>query len=144
MEMAAFWLISPPSLIFLMMEAASAFCHTTRRYNPEDSHLHTRRRENLISHSLVSCYSCVEHILESSFPICPRRLWSSTLCCSGRKITPSVYRRYGYRRGERRRWPSDSTYGEISRYFLVYYRVWNCYDQAVEATRACVSTDSVS
>jgi hypothetical protein len=36
-----------------MMEAASTsetsvnFCQTTRRYNPEDSHLHTRRRENL-------------------------------------------------------------------------------------------------
>jgi hypothetical protein len=36
-----------------MMEAASTsetsvnFYRTTRRYNPEDSHLHTRRRENL-------------------------------------------------------------------------------------------------
>jgi hypothetical protein len=36
-----------------MMEAASTFetpinfYQTTRRYNPEDSHLHTRRRENL-------------------------------------------------------------------------------------------------
>jgi hypothetical protein len=39
--------------IALMMEAASTsetllnFGQTTRRYNPEDSHLHTRRRENL-------------------------------------------------------------------------------------------------
>jgi hypothetical protein len=36
-----------------MMEAAIAsetsvnFYQTTRHYNPEDSHLHTRRRENL-------------------------------------------------------------------------------------------------
>jgi hypothetical protein len=36
-----------------MMEAASTsetsvnFYQTTRRYNPEDSHLHNRRRENL-------------------------------------------------------------------------------------------------
>jgi hypothetical protein len=38
-----------------MMEAASAretsenFYQTTRCHNPEDSHLHTRRRENLKS-----------------------------------------------------------------------------------------------
>jgi hypothetical protein len=41
-----------------MMEAASTSetsvkPQTTRRYNPEDSHLHTRRRENLKSHSTV-------------------------------------------------------------------------------------------
>jgi hypothetical protein len=39
-----------------MMEAASTsetsanFYQTTRRYNPEDSHLHTRRCENIKSH----------------------------------------------------------------------------------------------
>jgi hypothetical protein len=43
-------------MIALMMEAASAsetsanFYQTARRYNPEDSRLHTRRRENLKSH----------------------------------------------------------------------------------------------
>jgi hypothetical protein len=42
-----------------MMEATSTFetsenfYQTTRRYNPEDSHIHTRRRENLKSY-LVS------------------------------------------------------------------------------------------
>jgi hypothetical protein len=42
-------------IIALMMEAASIsatstnFYQTTRRNNPEDSHLHTRRRENLKS-----------------------------------------------------------------------------------------------
>jgi hypothetical protein len=41
----------------LMMEAASIsetsinFYQTTRRNNPEDSHLHTRRRENMKSHT---------------------------------------------------------------------------------------------
>jgi hypothetical protein len=41
--------------ITLIMEAASTsdtlvnFYHTTRRYNPEDSHLRTHRRENLKS-----------------------------------------------------------------------------------------------
>jgi hypothetical protein len=44
-------------LIALMMEAARAFetfvniYHTTRRYNPEDSHLRTHRRENLKSYT---------------------------------------------------------------------------------------------
>jgi hypothetical protein len=45
------------SIIALMMEVASTsetsvnFYQTTRRYNPEDSHLNTRRRENLKSHA---------------------------------------------------------------------------------------------
>jgi hypothetical protein len=45
-------------LVALMMEAASAsempvnFYQTTRRNDTEDSHLHTRRRENLRSHNL--------------------------------------------------------------------------------------------
>jgi hypothetical protein len=48
-------------LIALMMEAASTsqtsvnFYHTTRRSNPEDSRLHTRRRENLKSHQNLTC-----------------------------------------------------------------------------------------
>jgi hypothetical protein len=43
-------------LIALMMEAANTsetsvnFYQTTGSNNPEDSHLHTRRRENLKSH----------------------------------------------------------------------------------------------
>jgi hypothetical protein len=52
-------------LMALMMEAASTsetlinFYQTTRRYNPEYSHLHTRRRENLKSYwrDLVSLLS---------------------------------------------------------------------------------------
>jgi hypothetical protein len=42
--------------IALMMKAASTsatsanFYHTTRRSNPEDSHFHTRRHENLKFH----------------------------------------------------------------------------------------------
>jgi hypothetical protein len=48
-------------IIVLMMEAASTsetsvnFFQTTRRYNPEDSHLHTRHRENIKSYH-VSLY----------------------------------------------------------------------------------------
>jgi hypothetical protein len=34
MKMSVFWVVVP--------------CWTTERYNPEDSHLQTRRRENLI------------------------------------------------------------------------------------------------
>jgi hypothetical protein len=59
MTMAVFWVVAPCSLvelIALMMEAASTsemlanVYQTTQRNNPEDSHLHTRRRENLKSH----------------------------------------------------------------------------------------------
>jgi hypothetical protein len=60
--MAVFWVVAPCSLveiyqfIALMMEAARSsetlvsFYQTTRRYNPEDSHLRTNRRENLKSY----------------------------------------------------------------------------------------------
>jgi hypothetical protein len=54
--MAVFWVVAQRSFIALMMEAASTsetsvnFYQTTRRNNPEGSHLHTRRRENLKSH----------------------------------------------------------------------------------------------
>jgi hypothetical protein len=74
--MAVFWVVAPCSLvevyqrfrgpcclhhqedllIALMMEAARTsetlenFYQTTRRYNPEDSHLRTHRRENLKSY----------------------------------------------------------------------------------------------
>jgi hypothetical protein len=47
-------------LIVLVIEAASTsetsvnLYQTTRRYNPEDSHLHTRRRENLKSYQFIS------------------------------------------------------------------------------------------
>jgi hypothetical protein len=39
-------------MIALMMEATKMvnFYQTTRRYNPEDSHLRTHRRENLKSY----------------------------------------------------------------------------------------------
>jgi hypothetical protein len=46
-------------MIALMMEAGSTsetrvnFYRTTRRNNPEDSHLHTRRRENLKSGKIM-------------------------------------------------------------------------------------------
>jgi hypothetical protein len=71
MKMAVFWVVAPCSLLevcrrfrgycFLhhpiaLMEAASTsktsvnFYQITLRNNPENSHLHTRRRENLKSH----------------------------------------------------------------------------------------------
>jgi hypothetical protein len=73
MNMAVSWVVAPCSLvgvyqlfrgpcclhhhIALIMEAARTsetlvnFYQTTRRYNPEDSHLHTHRRENLKSYA---------------------------------------------------------------------------------------------
>jgi hypothetical protein len=50
--------------IALMMEAAKtsetlvSFYQTTRRYNPEDSHLRAHRRENLKSYK--SCRLCLD------------------------------------------------------------------------------------
>jgi hypothetical protein len=54
--MDVFWVVAPCSLSALMMEAAGTsetlvnFYQTTRRYNPEDNHLRTHRRENLKSY----------------------------------------------------------------------------------------------
>jgi hypothetical protein len=53
MKIVVFWVVAPCSLIALMMEAARTsetlvnVYQTTRCYNPEDSNLHTHRRENL-------------------------------------------------------------------------------------------------
>jgi hypothetical protein len=53
-------IITATLLIALMMAAESTsetsvnFYQTTRRNNPENSHLHTRRRENLKSYKLRS------------------------------------------------------------------------------------------
>jgi hypothetical protein len=64
-KMAVFWVVTPCSLVevsiiraALIMEAAKTsetvnVCHTTRRNNPEDSHLHTRCRENLKSYKKI-------------------------------------------------------------------------------------------
>jgi hypothetical protein len=52
-----------------MMEAASTsetlvnFYQTTRRNNPEDSHLRTRRRENLKSHGRVKVHGNITESL---------------------------------------------------------------------------------
>jgi hypothetical protein len=61
MKIAVFWVVvSCTLLIALMIAAASTsetsvnFYRTTRHYNPEDSHLHTRRRENLKSYLTAS------------------------------------------------------------------------------------------
>jgi hypothetical protein len=55
------------SLIALMLEARNTsemsvnFYQTTRYNNPEDSHCHTRRRDNLKSHFIVDV--CVSGVL---------------------------------------------------------------------------------
>jgi hypothetical protein len=56
LKMVVFCVVAPCSPGALMMEAASTsetlvnFYQTTRRYNPEDNHLRTHRRENLKSY----------------------------------------------------------------------------------------------
>jgi hypothetical protein len=59
-------LLPPSSGIALMMEASSTsemsvnFYQTALRYNPEDSHLYTRRRKNLKSYAgwlvIICCF----------------------------------------------------------------------------------------
>jgi hypothetical protein len=76
-KMTVFWDVAPCSLVELyrhfrgadlMMEAASAsetsvnFYQTTRRNIPEDSHLHTPRRENLKFHHVTKYFTVIcEH-----------------------------------------------------------------------------------
>jgi hypothetical protein len=63
-KMNAIWDFAPCSLveIALMIEAVSTskksvnFYEATQRNIPEDSHLHTRRRENLKSHNAYGKY----------------------------------------------------------------------------------------
>jgi hypothetical protein len=55
--MAVFWVVVPCSLVEVYQRFRGPCClhhqgdrQTTRRYNPEDSHLYTHRRENLKSY----------------------------------------------------------------------------------------------
>jgi hypothetical protein len=54
--------------IALMTEAARSsetsvnFYQTTRRYNPEDSHLRTHRRENLKSYEISLVYNVLKFV----------------------------------------------------------------------------------
>jgi hypothetical protein len=84
-EDAVFWVIAPCRLVEVYQRLRGAFClhhqgeaassyktsinfyQTTRSNNPEDSHLHTRHRENLKSHWL----SCLKFFVLS---LCPFRL----------------------------------------------------------------------
>jgi hypothetical protein len=64
--MAVFWVVVPCSLVEVYRRFTGAYCfhnqgdppvnayQTIRHNNPEDSHLHTRRRENLKSHLFQS------------------------------------------------------------------------------------------
>jgi hypothetical protein len=63
MKMAVFWVVaSIIRAIALMMEAARTsetlvnVYQTTRRYNPENNHLHTHRRENLKPYLMRTCF----------------------------------------------------------------------------------------
>jgi hypothetical protein len=65
--MAIFWVVAPCTYCLhhqgaLIMEAASTsetlvkIYQITRRYNPEDSHLHTHRRKNLKSYLEITLF----------------------------------------------------------------------------------------
>jgi hypothetical protein len=61
--MAVFWVVAPCSLVEVYQRFRGPRClhhlplsiiyQTTRRYNREDSNLHTHRRENLKSYSIM-------------------------------------------------------------------------------------------
>jgi hypothetical protein len=79
--------IKAGNLISLITEAANTsemsviFYQTTRRYNPEDSHLSTHRRENLKSYSQLRClYNVSCHILAVTPKDCPgvRKLYGGS------------------------------------------------------------------
>jgi hypothetical protein len=62
--MAVFWVtVTYDLLIVLMIETASTseasvnFYQTVRRYNPEESHFHTRCRENLKSYFVIYAHN---------------------------------------------------------------------------------------
>jgi hypothetical protein len=58
--MADFWVVAPCSIVDFtdVSEVLASIIQTTRLYNPEDSHLHTRRRENL--KSVLKEIGCVD------------------------------------------------------------------------------------
>jgi hypothetical protein len=62
-------LIVTQLLIALMIEAASApetsvnFYQTTRRNIPQESHLHTFRRENLKSHTVITSLNIINKLI---------------------------------------------------------------------------------
>jgi hypothetical protein len=79
MKTAALWDAAPCSLVeayrfvALMMEAASTsetsvnLYQSTRRNNPEYSHIHTRHLENLISHDLYFISFCSAVKLQENY-----------------------------------------------------------------------------
>jgi hypothetical protein len=55
------WVVAPRCLVAVSTsETSENFYRTTLRDNPEDSHLHTRRRENLKFHGLKVPCSAVD------------------------------------------------------------------------------------
>jgi hypothetical protein len=82
-------------------ETSVNFYQTTLRYNPEDSHLHTRRRENLKSYNVYFVLYQVFHILAqvvSDFQIFFSSSWRTPVCvafvwigCKGSDISFHCY-----------------------------------------------------
>jgi hypothetical protein len=99
--MAVFWVLAPYSmvevLIALMMEAARIseklvnFFQTTRRYNPEDSHFRTHRRENLKSCSTARTFFSFR-ILSVSF-ILPCKFLCSVFSFPSLSLTTLLFLR---------------------------------------------------
>jgi hypothetical protein len=72
--------------IVLMMESESTsetpvnFCQTSRRHNPGDNHLHTRRRKNLKSYYVITGTILFPALKYSTFIHVGDRLWFGRGC----------------------------------------------------------------
>jgi hypothetical protein len=75
LKMAVSWVVGPCRLVWAYQRFGGSTvlwnivdsCQTTRRYNPEDSHLHTHLRENLKSRKNqvpAHCWSCALRLYE--------------------------------------------------------------------------------
>jgi hypothetical protein len=61
------------------------FYQTTRRYNPEDSHLRTQRRENLKSYLTTQIFKQVSTQSSTSFNLSPHTVSSLDLSRAARE-----------------------------------------------------------
>jgi hypothetical protein len=69
-KMAVFWVVAPCSLVEVYQRFRGPCClhHQGDRYNPEDSHLRTHRRENLKSY-LESLLFSAKHFIYLRFEV---------------------------------------------------------------------------
>jgi hypothetical protein len=91
MKMAVIWVAAPYSLVALLVKAASisetSVNHkTTRRYNPEDSHIHNHRCKNLKANLKTKFIKCTVHVLQSVSSFLQKHMQAALICAQQRKL----------------------------------------------------------